>query len=211
MKLYLIRHAKSIANEMEVYSGSTDISLSKSGIAKLEELKKSGIYPNVKEIDCFYTSDLKRTKQTLEMIYPNVEYKSLKELNEVDFGIYEMEFVKNVTHYKHHIEWYKRERFTMVDSPEGETTADVLTRINLAIYKIFTEMKENSHNNTALVIHGAVMAIIMEHFYKLTEGFYSWLPKNGRGYMIEFADSDIANVTTVDDVASLKITGYKDI
>ncbi len=211
MKLYLIRHAKSIANEMAVYSGSTNISLSTSGITKLNELLQSGIYPNAKDIDAFYTSELKRTKQTLEIIYPNTKYKSIKELNEVDFGVYEMKFYKNVEHYKHYIEWHKKERFTMFDNPEGESTADVLARINIAFHNIFAEMKENSHNSAAVVIHGAVMSIIMEHFYKTIEGYNSWMPKNGRGYMIEFADSDIANIKNTHDVANLKITGYKDI
>ncbi len=211
MKLYLIRHAKSIANEMQVYSGSTDISLTQEGIEKIEQLKQEAIYPNVKDIDVFYTSELKRTKQTLNIIYPNVAYKSIKELNEVDFGMYEMKFYKDVEHYKHYIEWHKRERFTMLDSPEGENVEMVLARIYTAFYNIFAEMKEQSYNSAAIVIHGAIMSIIMEHFYKLTEGYNSWLPTNGRGYMVEFADNDIANIKSVDDVANIKIIGYQDI
>ncbi len=211
MKLYLIRHGKSIANEMQAYSGTTDISLTEKGIETLQELKQSEIYPDAKDIDCFYTSCLKRTRQTLKVIYPDVEYKSIKELNEVDFGMYEMKFYKDVQHYKHYLEWHKRERFTILDSPEGETTAMVLSRINIALYNIFAEMKTHGHNSAAIVIHGAVMAIIMEHFHKFTEGYDSWLPRNGRGYMIEFADSDIANIKSTDDVANIKITGYKNI
>ncbi len=211
MKLYLIRHAKSIANVMEVYSGTTDISITESGMQKLHELRDRGIYPSIEDIDCFYTSGLKRTKQTFEIIYPNIPYKSIEELNEVDFGVYEMQSYKDVKHHKHFIEWSKRERFTMVDCPQGENVEMILARIYIALYNIFDEMKKCNYHNGVIVSHGAIMSIIMEYFYEFTEGYNSWLPKNGRGYVIEFEDSSVANIKTPNDLANIKIVGYKDI
>ena len=62
-KVYFIRHGESTANEANVYSGVTDVSLTKFGIRQAqsagEDLKKKGIKPDV-----LYTSHLTRTRKT---------------------------------------------------------------------------------------------------------------------------------------------------
>ena len=67
--LYFIRHGKTKANQLSKYCGSTDLSLSDIGISELKELKKVCNYPKG---DIYFTTAMKRTNETMEIIYPNV-------------------------------------------------------------------------------------------------------------------------------------------
>ena len=62
-KVFFIRHGESTANEANVYSGVTDVSLTKFGIKQAQsagaDLKKKGI-----QLDAVYTSHLVRTRKT---------------------------------------------------------------------------------------------------------------------------------------------------
>ena len=85
MKLYLIRHGKTQANEQHLYCGSTDIPLSQSGKRELAD-KKYSIGP-----DCeFVTSGMQRTNETLKILFGDVKFTVDKRFREIDFGIFEM-------------------------------------------------------------------------------------------------------------------------
>ena len=186
MKLYFIRHGISIANDMNVYCGSTDVSLSDNGIASLKKLKDENIYP--KEIDCFYTSKLKRTIETLSVIYPNLQYTSLEEINEVGFGIYEMKSHDELKSNPEYIKWLEDKKFINFKSPGGENIDDVLSRLKIGMNKIFTDIKNNNYENIAIITHGGIISVMMNNFYQEHNDYYGWLPKNGRGFMLEFDD-----------------------
>ncbi len=186
MKLYFIRHGVSIANDMNVYCGSTDVSLSDNGIASLKKLKDENIYP--KEIDCFYTSKLKRTIETLSVIYPNLQYTSLEEINEVGFGIYEMKSHDELKSNPEYIKWLEDKKFINFKSPGGENIDDVLSRLKIGMNKIFADIKNNNYENIAIITHGGIISVMMNNFYKENDDYYGWLPKNGRGFMLEFDD-----------------------
>ena len=64
--IYLIRHGKTQANLLHLYCGSTDLPLSQQGIDQLRTLHYH--LPPVR----FLTSGMKRTEQTLELLFGNV-------------------------------------------------------------------------------------------------------------------------------------------
>ena len=84
MTVYLIRHGKTEANEKWLYCGSTDLSLSEKGRAELTQLHYD--LPKVR----FLTSGMKRTNETLKILFGDVPYKEDRRFREVDFGIFEM-------------------------------------------------------------------------------------------------------------------------
>jgi len=57
MKIYLIRHGKTTANEKHLYCGSTDLPLSENGIKELRQIKYD---INIKNTE-FITSNMQRT------------------------------------------------------------------------------------------------------------------------------------------------------
>ena len=85
-KIYLIRHGKTTANEQHLYCGSTDLPLSQKGREELVTIK----YDIDKTQVCFITSGMERTKQTLKILFGDVEYSIDRRFKEIDFGIFEM-------------------------------------------------------------------------------------------------------------------------
>ena len=88
-KICLIRHGITEGNKNRLYYGYADIPLAEEGIAALKELEKRDIYPNSSNAD-FYTTGLRRTEQTMEIIYGKREHEILPQLKEMNFGDYEM-------------------------------------------------------------------------------------------------------------------------
>ena len=84
MIIYLIRHGKTEANEKHLYCGSTDLPLSETGRAELQDF----CY-DIKNVR-FLTSDMKRTNETLRILFGDVPYEVDPRFREVDFGIFEM-------------------------------------------------------------------------------------------------------------------------
>ena len=85
MTIYLIRHGKTEANEKHLYCGSTDLPLSDAG---KEELRS--VYYDIKNVR-FLTSGMKRTNETLHILFGNVPYEVDSRVREVDFGSFEMQ------------------------------------------------------------------------------------------------------------------------
>lgn len=81
MRIYLIRHGKTEANEKWRYCGSTDLPLSEQG---REELSR--IHYDIKNAR-FVSSGMKRTNETLKLLFGDVPYTEDPRFREVDFGI----------------------------------------------------------------------------------------------------------------------------
>lgn len=173
-KLYLIRHGRTEANEKWLYCGSTDLPLSETGKKELEKIKYSA--PE----DCsFMTSGMKRTEQTLEILFGNVTHKIDRRFREVDFGIFEMksyEELKGETAYQ---KWISGDNEKNVP-PNGESGEQMLKRVLEALKDLKNEQKD-----IVLVTHGGVIAAIMGHlFQEEGKNRYSWQPRPGCGYVI---------------------------
>ena len=87
IKISLIRHGKTFANEKKLYYGFSDIELSENGIKELEKLKEK---VNYEKGQLFITSGLKRTIQTLNILFGNVDYIVNEHFKEMNFGDFEL-------------------------------------------------------------------------------------------------------------------------
>ena len=85
MKILLIRHGKTVANEKHLYCGSTDLPLSEQGRRELAGKKLSA-----PENCRYYSSGMRRADETLELLFSGVEYEREPGFREVDFGVFEM-------------------------------------------------------------------------------------------------------------------------
>ena len=83
MEILLLRHAQTSGNLSSQYIGHTDQPLCTEGIT-LADVKKKDF--TVKKV---YTSSLKRTIQTAEILYPNAEIYPVEDLSEMNFGRFE--------------------------------------------------------------------------------------------------------------------------
>jgi len=86
--IYIIRHAKSTANENGLFGGITDYELSKEG---LEQAQKLAQRLKEYEIDGIYSSPLKRAIQTIKptSIMKNMNINIIDDLREINVGTWE--------------------------------------------------------------------------------------------------------------------------
>ena len=170
MTIYLIRHGKTSANEKHLYCGSTDLSLSVAGREELQNIRY-----DIKNVR-FITSGMKRTNETLQMLFGDVPYEVEPRFREVNFGIFEMhsyEQLKDRTDYQ---AWLEGDNEANIP-PRGESGVQMKARVLQALSEI-TE-------DTCIITHGGVIAAIMEHLFPGEDkNRYQWQPQNGRGWVI---------------------------
>ena len=170
MSIYLIRHGKTQANEKHLYCGSTDLPLSEAGREELQFLAYA-ISP-----ERFVTSGMKRTNETLEILFGNVPFSVDTRFREVDFGDFEMKSYEMLKDDPAYQAWLTGDN--EANTPPGGESGTQMTR---RVLEAFSELPDG----TALVAHGGVIAAIMASLFP-AEGKhrYQWQPQNGHGYEI---------------------------
>ena len=170
MMIYLIRHGKTAANERHLYCGSTDLSLSDAGIAELQQL-----HYDIKNVR-FLTSGMKRTNETLRILFVDVPYEEDPRFREVDFGIFEMRSYEELKDAPEYQTWITGDNERNVP-PKGESGVQMRKRV----LEAFADLKED----TCIITHGGVIAALMEHMFpEENKSRYEWQPRNGCGYII---------------------------
>lgn len=170
MNVYLIRHGKTEANERRLYCGSTDLPLSDTGRAELREL--SYAIKNVR----FITSGMKRTDETLRILFGDVPYEADPRFREVDFGIFEMHSYGELKDTPAYQAWLAGNNDANVP-PGGESGAQMAERA----WEAFSQITEDS----VVITHGGVIAAIMERLFPgENKNRYQWQPEPGKGYRI---------------------------
>jgi len=170
MTIYLIRHGRTEANEKWLYCGSTDLPLSEQGREELQGIHYD--IPNVR----FLTSGMKRTNETLQLLFGDVPYEVDSRFREVDFGIFEMRSYYEIKDTPEFQAWLTGDNEANVP-PGGESGLQMKQRA----LEAFSEIKED----TVLICHGGVIAALMEHLFpEEHKSRYDWQPKNGKGYCL---------------------------
>ena len=179
MRVYLIRHGMTEANEKRLYCGFTDLPLSKYGREQLVTLKKTVIYP---EAEMYVTSGLTRTSDTLHILYDREPDVIIKEFKEMNFGEFEMKSHDDLCEKPVYKKWIKAD--AGVACPCGESRDAFENRVMAGLEKL------SGLNATSVVIcHGGVIALIMRKLFSDQRNFYEWQPDFGRGYTIDIIGS----------------------
>ena len=170
MTIYLIRHGKTSANEQHLYCGSTDLPLSTAGREELQNF-----HYGIKNVR-FLTSGMKRTNETLQILFEDVPYETDPRFREVDFGIFEMHSYDELKDTQEYQAWLTGDNEANVP-PQGESGEQMRHRV----LEAFSEITED----TCIITHGGVIAAIMENLFP-GEGKnrYDWQPKPGCGYAV---------------------------
>lgn len=172
--IYLIRHGKTRANEAHLYCGSTDLPLSEAGKAELVKLHY-GVTP-----ERFLTSGMRRTNETLRILFGDVPFTPVPEFREVDFGAFEMHSYEELRENADYQRWITGDNEKNVP-PGGESGARMTARVTAA----FSALRQLP-GDTVLVTHGGVIAAIMAFcFPEENKTRYQWQPAPGHGYVLE--------------------------
>lgn len=170
MTIYFIRHGRTEANERHLYCGSTNLPLSEAGKAELRELRYD--IQNVR----FVTSGMKRTNETLRILFGDVPFTTDSRFREVNFGTFEMHSYQELKDTPQYQMWLTGDNEKNIP-PQGESGEQMTARVMQAFSKI--------HEDTCIITHGGVIAAIMEHLFPAEgKNRYLWQPDCGRGYAI---------------------------
>lgn len=174
MKLYLIRHGKTMANENHLYCGSTDLPLSEQGITELQRIP----YDIPKDC-CFLTSGMIRTEQTLFYLCGDVTHRIDKRFREMEFGVFEMHSYEELKDRADYQEWISGVN-EIKNPPMGESGVQMTARVLAGLDDLLKEQKD-----TVLITHGGVIAAIMQILFSMeNKNRYQWQPTPGGGYLI---------------------------
>ena len=177
MRIYLIRHGKTEANQRHLYCGSTDLPLCEEGRAELRDL--SYHIENVR----FITSGMKRTNETLAILFGNVTFEADPRFREVDFGIFEMHSYEELKHTREYQQWINGDNEANVP-PGGESGVQMMKRV----LEAFSDIQEDS----VIITHGGVIAAIMAHLFPSeNKSRYEWQPEQGHGYVVTAQGYDL--------------------
>ena len=180
MKITLIRHGTTTANERKLYCGSSDLPLSVVGVEQLKNTR----YPMPEE-SRFITSGMRRCDETLTLLFGNVEREVIPGFREIDFGAFELKSYEELKDDPAYQAWISGDNERNVP-PDGES-GEQMTRSALSS---FGEVLSDGRD-AVIVTHGGVIAVIMAALFP-GEGRsrYEWQPAPGHGYVLEL-DNEI--------------------
>ena len=179
MKLILLRHGLTEANEKRLYCGSTDIGLSEKGIDELLRKKESRALPDITGFRAL-TSGMKRCEETLRVLYGEVAHSVDGDFREMDFGDFEMRSYGELRSDPAYLSWIDGDNEKNI-APNGESGDMMRGRVLRGLGRIM-----NGGRDTLLVTHGGVIAIIIAELFGSDIGNrYELQPPCGGGYIID--------------------------
>lgn len=177
--LHLIKHGKTDGNEAGKYIGVTDERLSDAGGDELYQKCDTMHYPAVQVV---YSSPLERCLQTAEIIYPNTLIKTVNDIREYDFGVFEN---KSPEELKDTAAFKKWAETGMTGTPEGgEEKPDFDARIKAGFEFIIQDMMKNKITSAAVVTHGGIIMSWLSKYGIPQRPPMYWTTDGGCGYTV---------------------------
>lgn len=155
-EIILIRHGETEWNKVRKYQGHMDIELNDWGRQQAGEAAKE--LANL-DIDYFASSDLKRARETAEIIasFHNNNIKEFKELREMNFGEWEGKVFKEIKNdYPEDFQKWIEDPIKF-SPPAGETLKEFQDRV----LEGFNTILENGFDRNAIVTHGGVIMVFL--------------------------------------------------
>ncbi len=163
LKLFLIRHGETAANQEGCYQGSTDNPLSHVGREQAKSVKEtlSGI-----DFAKVFATDLKRSQETAQIIsgWAPEKINIIPQLRERHFGIWEnMSYKKIKADYPDlYRSWLDQPHLTVI--PEAETNQAIETRVKDGLKLLSGHYDHTEDQNYLLVGHGGINRVILMHY-----------------------------------------------
>lgn len=180
VKIYLIRHGISIANEQIRYAGTWDVPLSENGVRDVEMKRDAGLYPKKDGIRLI-TSGMRRTEETLRIIYGDAEHEAIDAFREMNFGSFEQKTYYDLKDDERYSRWLD-DKTGLVRCPDGECRHDVAERVIPAFYDVL-----HGGRDSLVVMHGGTISVVMSELFPSDNQFLAWCPKAAEGYVITAA------------------------
>jgi len=184
-RLYLLRHGMTSANELHQYCGWSDVPLSECGVRLLQEKKSRKQYPAADGLR-IVSSGMKRTDQTLEVLFGYTGAEHCPELREMNFGQFELHSYEELRVTEAYQAWISGDNESHA-CPDGESGAAMKARVLAAVQRLCS-----SEQDVLVCLHGGPIAAVMQYYFAAEhKNRYEWQPDFGEGYDICFSPSGL--------------------
>ncbi|MFC5604920.1 histidine phosphatase family protein [Sporosarcina koreensis] len=168
--LYLIRHLPTAGNREKKYIGWTD--------EPIEPVRNLVRTMPVSEI--VYGSDLRRAKESAELLFPGSDYHADTRLRECHFGDFEGKTYADLELDKDYRSWIE-DPYSFAPRG-GESLAEVEKRVLEALVSL--------PNGGIVVTHGGPIRIALTRFSPELRDFWSWQISHGSIWKLEWRSHD---------------------
>ena len=170
IRMLFVRHGATAGNLEKRYIGSTDEPLCEKGIAQIKALRTHSWKP-----DRLFVSPMTRTKQTADLLFPDVPQTVVKDFRETDFGMFEGRNAVELSAVPEYQAWV--DNLCVDPIPQGESPSDFKARCCKAFGEVLPTIQEDS--TAAFVVHGGGIMAILEAYARPQLGFYDYHIGNG--------------------------------
>ena len=182
MKIYLIRHALSVSNMHNIWTGQTDVDLSEDGIREQREICGKYSYPKA---ELCVSSPLRRCTHSLEIIYGKKPDITMPKFMECSLGILEGRSYTNLNDDPNYISWIGSPDTAL---PGGESFSHFTKRAEKGFSEMLEMMRERRINSASVMLHGNVMRAILHRFADTYIPHSEWKIPNGGLYKLDLSD-----------------------
>lgn len=177
-EILFIRHGETDCNKKHLYYGHLNPSLNETGINQLKNTKKKLEKMNEK-IDIIFSSDLKRCRESLEIleIDKNIKQHFSENLRELNFGILEGKTYKEIENQFPHYVNEMKNNWKNFKAEGGESLSDLQKRSATKINKI-----KNEHKNKKILVvahAGVIQSLISCYLFNNLDGYWQFKLDNG--------------------------------
>lgn len=162
MVFIVLRHGESEWNKENRFTGWTDVSLSPNGIKEAERAKQ---ILNKYNFHTVFTSELKRTIETANIILPNInkdQFFSSSNLNERDYGNLTGKNKDEIKQEYGEMKLNEWRRSYYERPPSGENLDDVKTRVGLYYDTNILPLLQNKQD-VLVITHGNTLRALFVH------------------------------------------------
>lgn len=181
MRIFLQRHAESIANELGVWTGQSNPGLSERGVAAQLAHCSRFDYPKG---DIYFSSPLRRCLDSLAIVHGrSANLCVLPEFIECSLGSLEGKKYTNLNDDTNYISWVKKP-----DSRPhgGESFNEFTSRARSGFLMMIKIAAEHGAQSVVAVLHGNVMRAVLHGFVDSSLPHPRWEIPNCGGYLFEF-------------------------
>lgn len=180
--IYFIRHGQTKYNAEGRFVGSTDLPLSEDGRQQIFN-KWNGKQDHI-DRDIIFTSPMKRCKETAGIIFPQDSFHCLKNMREMNFGIFEGKTHEELEYLEEYINFRESKGKTKI--PKGESGIEFSMRVLKSFFEMVSIMDSSGANNAVFICHGGVIMALFSMLCRESNDIYYYYVNNGAGYKAHY-------------------------
>ena len=174
MVVEIIRHGETDLQAEHRYQGRLDVPLSEQGRRQLLRADESP--------ETVIVTDLRRTRETAGILFPEAVQVICPGLREMDFGRFEGKNYLEMADDPDYRQWV--DGGCLGTCPGGEARADFEDRVCTAFRTLIRQARQEGKKQLVIVAHGGTQMAVMSRLCTEKRDYYDWHLMSGQGFKV---------------------------